>query len=406
MDLVWLKGYENAVCNDGSPAGYYFKNGTGDNNIWIVYLEGGGWCGDQRDCEWRCQYMSAPWCSSDTWTDTRQVVSGLFVTNKERLRGAYNVFVPQCSSDAHMGNGESFGMQFRGAKIVEAVFKDLVRLGLGRDRHDLVLFGGESAGARGAMVNLDYVTGFLGERERTVDVVGFLDSPLWIDMPPKPGSRFAGFRRQSRNVLKHANVTRLGDICPGLYPQSQRFKCIMGQYRLPHMRTPYFIVASQYDSFQLGLNLGHPFPVGQEDEEYAERFRNSTRRSLSSIAMMAMQNNSHVGVYSSACYVHARSWCQHGLISDTAGATNRTVADELMVYLSRALSPGVQIVTENCKGLGCAQGCLDLDPQTLALLPAKVAPSPEAFGQCCLWSLHWQACKRLRLEGALVGDLQ
>jgi hypothetical protein len=31
----------DAVCNDGSPAGYYFAPGTGEGaNLWLVYLEG------------------------------------------------------------------------------------------------------------------------------------------------------------------------------------------------------------------------------------------------------------------------------------------------------------------------------------------------------------------------------
>ena len=32
-----------AVCNDGSPSGYYFVPGTTQSNIWLVYLEGGMW---------------------------------------------------------------------------------------------------------------------------------------------------------------------------------------------------------------------------------------------------------------------------------------------------------------------------------------------------------------------------
>jgi hypothetical protein len=33
-----------AVCNDGSPAGYYFIEGTTQANVWLIYLEGGMWC--------------------------------------------------------------------------------------------------------------------------------------------------------------------------------------------------------------------------------------------------------------------------------------------------------------------------------------------------------------------------
>jgi len=33
-----------AVCNDGSPSGFYFVPGTTQSNVWLVYLEGGMWC--------------------------------------------------------------------------------------------------------------------------------------------------------------------------------------------------------------------------------------------------------------------------------------------------------------------------------------------------------------------------
>ena len=55
--------------------------------------------------------------------------------------------------------------------------------GLG-GRRDRLIFGGASAGARGAMVHLDYVQEMLGEAASNVDVVGFLDSPAWIDKEP------------------------------------------------------------------------------------------------------------------------------------------------------------------------------------------------------------------------------
>lgn len=59
------------------------------------------------------------------------------------------------------------------------------------------MFAGGSAGSRGAMIHMDYVPQMLAEAGANPDgiaVVGFMDSPLWIDIPPFQGSSFPGFR--------------------------------------------------------------------------------------------------------------------------------------------------------------------------------------------------------------------
>lgn len=40
LSLSLLTAYPGAVCNDGSPAGYYYRAGS-DPNEFILYLEGG-----------------------------------------------------------------------------------------------------------------------------------------------------------------------------------------------------------------------------------------------------------------------------------------------------------------------------------------------------------------------------
>ena len=41
LSVEWLDDIDsNAVCNDGSPAAYYFAPGSGDGaNTWLVFLE-------------------------------------------------------------------------------------------------------------------------------------------------------------------------------------------------------------------------------------------------------------------------------------------------------------------------------------------------------------------------------
>merc|ERR1740123_2793773 len=101
--------------------------------------------------------------------------------------GANLADVPYCSSDAHMGDGYNFGRPFRGTRILKAVLTDLVAKGLassGGQKHTVIL-SGQSAGGRGAMVNLDYVQEMVVAAGGTeeIEVVGFLDSAHWMDIP-------------------------------------------------------------------------------------------------------------------------------------------------------------------------------------------------------------------------------
>ena len=66
--------------------------------------------------------------------------------------------------------------------------------GRARNGKDLVIYGGGSAGGRGAMVHLDYISSMLGHRaSANVKVVGFIDSALWIDAAPFRGVDFPGW---------------------------------------------------------------------------------------------------------------------------------------------------------------------------------------------------------------------
>lgn len=144
------------------------------------------------------------------WQPTMPL-GGVFRAADERLFHANKVFVPYCTSDSHMADTTHFGYEFRGQRIVKAVLEELVsshgmgmagasesRLSSGEAQ--LLVFGGFSAGARGAMVHLDAVPHYLGaalghhlgqplgdEAAARMRIIGLLDSPLWLDITPMHG---------------------------------------------------------------------------------------------------------------------------------------------------------------------------------------------------------------------------
>lgn len=298
------------------------------------------------------------------------------------LRNANKAYVTYCTSDAHMGNATAFGFHFRGNVVVQSVLTDLVRRGLGGSSvKDILLFGGASAGARGAMVQLDYVSSMLGHKAaENVGVTGFLDSPLWIDITPF-NPEFIGFRNITKEVHSFANVVHLGEECTALYPNHQdQWKCMFGQYRLPTVQTPYFLVASQNDAYQLENLMGGHEPNTSAETVYAEKFAALTLGNIKSL----YSGKSGRGVFSWACYNHATSGLTDGFDKYTCSQPQVTTMEQALErYLaglarsgersvltssdsSRRLRLGRRYLNDmgaaaewydDCQGFNCGTGC-------------------------------------------------
>ena len=104
--------------------------------------------------------------------------------------------VAYCTSDAFTGatenrTGDWF---FRGSNVIDGALSLLVdTLGLGAVPGGELVFGGTSAGGRGAMASLDSVAAHFSKAKLRqgisvavypVAVVGALNSPLWVDVQP------------------------------------------------------------------------------------------------------------------------------------------------------------------------------------------------------------------------------
>lgn len=116
-------------------------------------------------------------------------------------RGFNIIYVPYCSSDAHLGDVAAednvAGMPLRGARIVRAAMRHAMaaRPG-GISAGNLVVFGGVSAGGRGALVHLDTLVPY-GVLPEGVRLLGFLDSVDYMEMPT-----FHGLDSWGHNVTK------------------------------------------------------------------------------------------------------------------------------------------------------------------------------------------------------------
>ena len=156
----------NAVCNDGTNAGYYYRNAlvTDFSDYWVIWLEGGGYCYDYDSCISRCKF-DPNLCSSNDWNSSLildGIMSDLPIDNIDFYQFNH-IFIPYCSSDLWSGhtidninNNNSLNMTFNGFDIVKAVIEDLIdnrttvtKYNLQNAKH--VLLGGDNAGGIGTL---------------------------------------------------------------------------------------------------------------------------------------------------------------------------------------------------------------------------------------------------------------
>jgi len=246
------------------------------------------------------------------------------------------------------------------------VLSDLVLLrGLGSGsgpKKQLLLFGGGSAGARGAMVHLDYVPSMLGSASKNVDLVGYLDSPLWLDLPPLNRSFFEGFANLTHQIYDFANVTHLDEDCSATFIED-RWKCMLGEYRMHFVKTRYFLLASKHDGFQLYFDTGHNETTWTEDQlDYAAQFANKTAELVRTLA-----SKGHA-VYAPSCLSHAFSLVDNYFFNHST-EDGTTACDAVQEFLGLVVSNGsdananrtFQWVDE-CYDLDCGTGCHIGDP--------------------------------------------
>jgi len=179
-----------AVCNDGTPAVYYFRPGMEEfKDKWVFHVEGGGSCLNPDGCIQRRQ-EDLNLTTSKTAPASLQE-GGILSLDRSKNRDFYgwnHVKLNYCSSDTWVGdidqtiNGEVW--YFRGKNIVRAIIEDLQQAEVIQTANlseaTEVIWSGSSAGGGGAAQNLDMVAGVLPQAR----VVGLIDSSWGIDIEP------------------------------------------------------------------------------------------------------------------------------------------------------------------------------------------------------------------------------
>lgn len=275
MNLMTVADAEarGAICNDGSPAKYYFRPGTeADKDKWIIYFQGGGGCGSEEACIIRAAEDDPGLMSSEQYAQTTGGGGILSADDKNADFNTWNqVKLMYCSSDTWSGNAEQIiageTWYFHGKTIAEAIIADLQNPDVIKTSNlssaTEVIVAGSSAGGGGASHNIDDIAKELSSAE----VKGFIDSSWGYEIE-NPFVASGEFEARDRTEIGDFNNKQLDDTCVAANSDDPGV-CTFLSSVYPYLETPTFIFMNQYDQLKLG-NLGVKQPFDAAEQSWLE----------------------------------------------------------------------------------------------------------------------------------------
>lgn len=347
LHMLDIQKFPRAICNDGSPSGFYYQAATTNTNRWILHLEGGWWCWDDATCMGRAA-SSPGMVSSKTWPATRSP-GGIFNVNANDFpdwAGVNLVYMPYCTSDAWVGDGDGLvnktSWPFRGRSVVDAVFQTLFT-GIKGNTPQEVLFSGCSAGGQGLLYNVD------GAKKIVSDLTppglrfkGFADSGWMMNMAstPNPASPIhVQFQKGWMLWQPRESDCAIANAADPHY-------CLFSPNAIGYITTPTFIQSSSYDSFQIPYDCCNvPFKTPGDSAQAA---------GIAHASRTAMRHLIHAPnfMYSSTCFAHCLS---EGRQFTSTMVQNTSLATSLTNWFFDR-TPNALPLIDNC-GFSCSTSC-------------------------------------------------
>jgi hypothetical protein len=263
--------WAQARCNDGSPFAFRISFPPTPSPVWVIQLEGGGYC---DDATMPCSEREARLTTTLPLPDRASrplATQGIFsrdVARNPTFASANHVLAHYCSSDFWHGATTELrpsavspgGWYYSGRANVRAMLEVLAqRYGLDDENPaQHVVFGGNSAGAFGAQFNSGFVAQALPNGRGSGRLKLLLDAPWFLDWDD-PANRIVNASVRDREVWRRAQAYwgATGDPeCEASVPDP--IDCWFGSTWYPFVsaRQPTFVQISQLDTV-IGLTI-HP----------------------------------------------------------------------------------------------------------------------------------------------------
>jgi len=376
-----------AVCLDGSPGIYFFKEAASDANKtkWIFHFLGGGMCMSDEECLLRTQTLVG---SSTVWPDEYSY-GGPISEDPEYNPDFYDwnhVFFVYCDGASFSGNktdpvevgGKT--IYYRGNRILVETINDLIA-NKGLDKGTDVLVVGDSAGGMATFYHIDQIKSLMPS-----SVTRFKGAPfsgVFLDRPNVIGDVF--FRDTLGGVFNNQECSgSVNQKCIEAYkPANEEWRCFFAEYSLNYTDTPLFVINSADDMIGLFcVALGMPLhgisngtgncsavPGWEDCElrfqctpeqwskilEYSDGFRETIYNNYK-------LNQDGNGLFEYSCYTHAietgNAW-EHLVVQDTV------LRDAVSKWFFSDNEPAAQHTYKDCNNTvipACNPTCKEPSP--------------------------------------------
>jgi len=338
--LRLLQDQTQARCMDGSPSGYWFRNGSGnDRDKFLLVFIGAGWCRNAAECLARAAGGAG---SSKSWYPT---VTGYGLTSADPSENpdfhSFSVaWVGYCDGAFFMGNRKEpldNGLYFQGQAIVKAVVSDLVQRNQLSSAQSVIVTG-ESSGGLAAAFSVDTIRVLLPEVK---DVRAIVDAGYFLDLQNSGGDR-----NSLEQIRVLSNMT-LNSDCLEHYAQKEDkdggphllWRCASMPYAHRFIQSPLLIVQSAFDYSQLGaygmgLNCTPPgttfaSPMKECDDAHMQLLQAFSAKMVQELTLISTTNR-RCSVFVIGCITHGLT--QYGLYQVNNNNNNSDVGRRIPLF--------------------------------------------------------------------------
>ncbi|CAI0546643.1 unnamed protein product [Linum tenue] len=311
--MVWVFC---AVCLDGSLPAYHLHRGSGAGATnWLLQFEGGGWCNDVESCLIRAGTRRG----STTLMNKQEVFSGILSNNASFNPDFYNwnrVKLRYCdgasfTGDSHFRNKSSV-LYFRGQRIWDAIITHLLPRGLAHARK--ALLSGCSAGGLSVFHHCDDFS----RKLPNATVKCLSDAGFFLDAKDI-ASNFTMRSLYEDLVTLQGVEKNLNEDCKASLANPKL--CFFPQYVLRYITTPFFLLNSAYDVYQINHILVPPSADIQglwkscktqlsECNTAQINLLQGFRREMLRASLFIFRGSRRDGMFINSCFSHCQSELQ------------------------------------------------------------------------------------------------